>query len=201
MRCTRGPVILWAEMNPANGVTMMGHERRNGSEACRSIDESQAVQPSGGERRGMVSAGRRRVTASALAAMVAVVAVPATVSAHIYWTHFTVGATGSIGRRQPRRLERQPELHHRPQDAARDRRRRHPHLLDGFWAQLDRPREPRRVRCRPGLHQGCRAWRPAGTSNCARCRSRPHLLFRHGLCRACHRQNQRRRELAHTQNP
>ena len=98
MRCARGPVILWAEMNPANGVTMMGHERRNGSEACRSIDESQAVQPSGGERRGMVSAGRRRVTASALAAMVAVVAVPATVSAHIYWTHFTVGATGSIGR-------------------------------------------------------------------------------------------------------
>src|ERR1700716_593804 len=99
MRCAREPVILWAEMNPTNGVTMMGHERGNGSEACRSIDESQAVQPSVGERRGMVSAGRRRITAYVLAAMVAMVAVPATASAHIYWPHNRAPAgDGAIGR-------------------------------------------------------------------------------------------------------
>jgi hypothetical protein len=63
-------------MNPANGVTMMRYERR-----------------------GMVSASRRRIMAYVLAGMVAMVAIPTTASAYIYWPHNRAPASdGAIGR-------------------------------------------------------------------------------------------------------
>ena len=97
------------------------------------------------------------IAVAALSLCVAM-ALAARADAYVYWTN---SGTDTIGRAEPRRHRRQPELHHRRHPPARPRGRRRPRLLGERRHGHDRPRQPRRHRRQPELHP--RRRRPAAS--------------------------------------